>query len=45
MKTNVRVPIRGGSPLLQQEGAGFSPAEKSFIAKDWALALDLRGQR
>jgi len=35
----------GGSPLLQQGELDFSPAEKRFIPKGRALALDFRGQR
>jgi hypothetical protein len=36
-------PEFGGSPLLQQGELDFSPAEKRFIAKGRALALDFRG--
>jgi hypothetical protein len=36
----LKSPKLGGSPLLQQGELDFSPAEKRFIPKGWALALD-----
>jgi hypothetical protein len=38
-------PEVGGSPLLQQGGAGLQSSGKSMEFKGWALALDYRGQR
>jgi hypothetical protein len=43
--TDLSTPSLVGAPCFSRGELDFSPAEKQFIPKGRALALDFRGQR